>query len=84
MKERKIMTSNEGPDKNVIILQPPMCFTCDNARTFVQAFDQALTEVENKATEVSQETSDSIQVCILNKVRDKELGMLNVTICRSY
>ncbi|XP_060568029.1 5-phosphohydroxy-L-lysine phospho-lyase-like isoform X1 [Ruditapes philippinarum] len=73
LKERKVITSNEGPDKNVIIFQPPMCFTCDNARTAVQALDQALTEVENEATQVSQESNDTIQVplSILTGIKHK-------------
>lgn len=58
------MTSNEGPDKNVIIFLPPMCFTCDNARTAVQAVDMALTEVEESASQVNQDGNDSIQVNI--------------------
>lgn len=68
LKERKIMTSNEGPDKNVIIFMPPMCFTCDNARTAVQAFDEALREVEQKASEVSAEVPLSILTGTKNKL----------------
>lgn len=58
------MTSNEGPDKNVIIFQPPMCFTCDNARTAVKAFDEALSEVETEATRAVQESNSDITVPI--------------------
>lgn len=52
------MTSNEGPDKNVIIFQPPLCFTCDNARTAVKAFDEALREVEDESTRVTDSSGD--------------------------
>lgn len=58
------MTSNEGPDKNVIIFQPPLCFTCDNARTAVKAFDEALAEVEEDASRAQQEGGTMIQVPI--------------------
>lgn len=58
------MTANEGPDKNVILLLPPMCFTCDNARHLVQAFDKTLSDIEKEALEVQQGlgTSESIEV----------------------
>ncbi|KAK3089803.1 hypothetical protein FSP39_006659 [Pinctada imbricata] len=46
LKEQKIIVANEGPEKNVMLILPPMCFTCDNARCVVQAFDTALTEIE--------------------------------------
>lgn len=59
-----MMTSNEGPDKNVIIFQPPMCFTCDNARTAVKAFDEALTEVEEEASRSGHDTNSDITVPI--------------------
>ena len=50
MKQKKILVSNDGPLKNVVILTPPLCFTCENARTFIQAFDQCLTNIENSAS----------------------------------
>ncbi len=46
MKELKIIVPNEGPDKNVITLTPPMCFTHDNARHVVDALDRCLSEIE--------------------------------------
>ena len=47
MKEEKIIVANEGPDKNVIALTPPMCFTTDNARRVVRALDRCLSEIES-------------------------------------
>lgn len=47
MKEEKIIVANEGLDKNVIALTPPMCFTTDNARRVVQALDRCLSEIES-------------------------------------
>ena len=47
MKEEKIIVANEGLDKNVIALTPPMCFTTDNARRVVQVLDRCLSEIES-------------------------------------
>ena len=52
LKAKKLITSNEGPDKNVIIFQPPLCFTCENAVTAVRLVDEALTEVEEEDRQV--------------------------------
>ncbi|KAK7111388.1 5-phosphohydroxy-L-lysine phospho-lyase-like isoform X1 [Littorina saxatilis] len=52
MKENKIIIANDGPEKNVMIMTPPMCFTLDNARRVVQVFDQALRDIENDAASV--------------------------------
>ncbi|XP_052265743.1 5-phosphohydroxy-L-lysine phospho-lyase-like isoform X2 [Dreissena polymorpha] len=62
MKERKFMMANEGPDKNVIIFQPPMCFTCENALTVAKALDQALAEVEEDDLRVNSGSNLNIQV----------------------
>ncbi|XP_076457341.1 5-phosphohydroxy-L-lysine phospho-lyase-like [Babylonia areolata] len=52
LKENKIIMANDGLDKNVMVMMPPMCFTLDNARRVLQAFDQALREIENDAARV--------------------------------
>ncbi|XP_013382484.1 5-phosphohydroxy-L-lysine phospho-lyase [Lingula anatina] len=46
LKQEKIIISNEGPDKNVMAITPPMCFTADNAQRLIQAFDHALADIE--------------------------------------
>lgn len=51
LKENKIIIANEGQDKNVMLITPPLCFTCDNARHIVQAIDTALAEIEKGASE---------------------------------
>lgn len=71
MKEKKIIISNEGPDKNVMCLIPPMCFTCENARRVIQAMDIALSDIEKGASEVGLTTatsssSDQCEVVPLN------------------
>ena len=52
MKENRIIIANDGPEKNVMMMTPPMCFTLDNARRVVQVFDQALRDIENDAARV--------------------------------
>ncbi|XP_064594469.1 5-phosphohydroxy-L-lysine phospho-lyase-like [Liolophura sinensis] len=49
MKEEKIIVAYEGPERNVIFLTPPMCFTCDNARRLVQTFHRVLETIERGA-----------------------------------
>ncbi|XP_025102350.1 5-phosphohydroxy-L-lysine phospho-lyase-like isoform X4 [Pomacea canaliculata] len=49
MKENKIIIAYDGLEKNVMVMTPPMCFTCDNAHHVVQVFDQLLQEIENEA-----------------------------------
>ncbi|XP_069123550.1 5-phosphohydroxy-L-lysine phospho-lyase-like isoform X1 [Argopecten irradians] len=51
LKEGKVLIANDGPDKNVMYISPPMCFTCDNARQVVQAFDLALAAIEQSTLE---------------------------------
>jgi 4-aminobutyrate aminotransferase-like enzyme len=46
---KKIIIANEGQEKNVMIITPPLCFTCDNARRVIQSIDTALTEIEKGA-----------------------------------
>ncbi|XP_046584769.1 5-phosphohydroxy-L-lysine phospho-lyase-like isoform X1 [Haliotis rubra] len=52
MKEQRILIANDGEDQNVIVLTPPMCFTCDNARQVIQVFDKALRDIETGAVSV--------------------------------
>ncbi|CAG5121673.1 unnamed protein product [Candidula unifasciata] len=52
MKEKKIIVGIEGPDKNVIVLLPPLCFTIDNARFVVQTFSEVLASIESEAASV--------------------------------
>ena len=57
LKEQKIIISNTGPEKNVMTILAPMCFTCDNARRVVQAFDMALMDIEKGASTGITETA---------------------------
>lgn len=70
LKEQKIIVANDGPNKNVMMIQPPMCFTCDNARRVVQAFDLALADIEkgtsNKPLDQSEDGKMNIPLNILS------------------
>lgn len=44
MKEEKVIVATQGEERNVIALTPPLCFTLDNARRVVEAFDKAFTK----------------------------------------
>ena len=46
MKERKVLVNVGGIYKNVVTLTPPLCFTLDNAQTFVKTLDELLEEIE--------------------------------------
>ncbi|XP_062589545.1 5-phosphohydroxy-L-lysine phospho-lyase-like isoform X2 [Saccostrea cucullata] len=82
LKEQKIIIANEGPDKNVMTLLPPMCFTCDNARRVVQAFDLALADIEkgagNKPLAQSEDTKMNVPLNILSGLGSSTgLGILD-------
>uniref|UniRef100_K1R5C6 Alanine--glyoxylate aminotransferase 2-like 1 n=1 Tax=Magallana gigas TaxID=29159 RepID=K1R5C6_MAGGI len=70
LKEQKIIVANDGPNKNVMMILPPMCFTCDNARRVVQAFDLALADIEkgtsNKPLDQSEDGKMNIPLNILS------------------
>ncbi|ESO87374.1 hypothetical protein LOTGIDRAFT_81966, partial [Lottia gigantea] len=46
MKAENIIIAHDGPDSNIVILTPPLCFNCDNARRVIQAFDNILRSIE--------------------------------------
>jgi len=47
MKQEKIIIANQGPDKNILTMCPPMCFTVENARRVISTVDRCLTEIES-------------------------------------
>jgi hypothetical protein len=53
-----------------MILLPPMCFTCDNARRVVQAFNLALSDIEkgtsNKRLGQSEDSKMNVPLNILS------------------
>ncbi|XP_077999080.1 5-phosphohydroxy-L-lysine phospho-lyase-like [Glandiceps talaboti] len=56
MKEDHILISNIGPDKNVLKIEPPLCFTVDNATQLIDTLDMVLTEIECQQGLVSDTT----------------------------
>lgn len=48
MKEERIILAVQGPERNVIIITPPLCFTLENARTLIQVFDKVLFKLETE------------------------------------
>ena len=45
---------------NIIALTPPLCFTLDNARRVIEAFDKALTKVNQMEEDPQDAPSTSI------------------------
>ncbi|XP_005100294.1 5-phosphohydroxy-L-lysine phospho-lyase isoform X1 [Aplysia californica] len=60
LKEKKIIIGIEGGDKNVLVMLPPLCFTTDNARHVVQAFSEALANIESEAARVGLTNREEI------------------------
>uniref|UniRef100_F6QYU1 Ethanolamine-phosphate phospho-lyase n=1 Tax=Ornithorhynchus anatinus TaxID=9258 RepID=F6QYU1_ORNAN len=46
MKEKRILLSADGPNRNVLKIKPPMCFTKENAKLMVEKLDETLTALE--------------------------------------
>jgi 4-aminobutyrate aminotransferase-like enzyme/Ser/Thr protein kinase RdoA (MazF antagonist)/murein DD-endopeptidase MepM/ murein hydrolase activator NlpD len=44
MKERGVLLSADGPDRNVIKIKPPLCFSTEDAERLVRELDGVLTE----------------------------------------
>ena len=47
LKQDNILIANEGPDKNVLLLTPPMCFSIPDAEHVIQKVDKYLLEIES-------------------------------------
>lgn len=45
MKEENIIMANEGENRNILMVMPPMCFSQENASTLSQKLDKVLTEL---------------------------------------
>ncbi|KAI9551763.1 hypothetical protein GHT06_022099 [Daphnia sinensis] len=44
LKEQKVIVATQGEERNVIAMTPPLCFTLENARRVIGAFDNAFTK----------------------------------------
>lgn len=59
MKEKNIIIGIEGPDKNVMVMLPPLCFTMDNARHVVKTLSECLAAIETDAASVGLTNSNA-------------------------
>lgn len=41
-----MIVATQGEERNVIALTPPLCFTLDNARRVIEAFDKAFSKID--------------------------------------
>ena len=57
LRSEKVILAAEGPDKNVLIITPPLCFTCENARRLVASLDSVVTELEKDWNSLTDRTS---------------------------
>ncbi|KAK2704160.1 ethanolamine-phosphate phospho-lyase-like [Artemia franciscana] len=48
MKAEKILLISQGPDHNVLVITPPMCFTTENARRFLRSFESVLAAIQSE------------------------------------
>lgn len=49
MKEEYVLIANEGNNKNILMIMPPMCFTQENAVHLSQKIDKVLSEVPSQS-----------------------------------
>lgn len=57
MREEYVILANEGSERNVLMVMPPMCFTQENATTLVQRLDKVLSELPKHHESKEEETS---------------------------
>ena len=58
MKENNIIMGHDTVFKNVIIIVPPMCFTCENAHRVIITMDKVLKAIEEE-DDYNLDSSDS-------------------------
>lgn len=51
MKESFILLSADGPDRNVLKMKPPMCFSKENCDEFITKLHEILTDIESSESE---------------------------------
>lgn len=49
MRSREIIVSIDGEMDNVIVMFPPLCFSRENAKTFLSVLDEAMTAIEERS-----------------------------------
>jgi len=76
LKQERIIISARGPEKNVMQIQPPLCFTIENARHLINVFDRVLTEIEADPPTKRQPKTHSLGPGVSSNV----LGMLQIPL----
>lgn len=57
MREEYVILANEGSERNVLMLMPPMCFTQENAVSLIQRLDKVLSELPKHRVSKEEESS---------------------------
>jgi len=73
LKDKRILVGIESPDKNVVVLTPPLCFTLDNARHLIETFDLVLTQLEKSGDEdLTPEPSLPLPIGLIGLTNDED------------
>ena len=57
MREEYVILANEGYERNILMVMPPMCFTQENAISLVQRLDKVLSELPQHKVSKEEESS---------------------------
>lgn len=57
MREEYVILANEGQERNVLMVMPPMCFTQENAVSLIQRLDKVLSELPKHRISKEEESS---------------------------
>ena len=51
MKDKRIIVAVEGKNRNIIYILPPMCFSQQNAKIFIEQLDVVISELGEEVLE---------------------------------
>lgn len=74
MREEYVILANEGNERNVLMLMPPMCFTQDNATSLVQRLDKVLCELPKP--QVPKEETGLLSYNMVTGMCEGRLGII--------
>lgn len=57
MREEYVIMANEGYERNILMVMPPMCFSQENATNLVQRLDKVLSELPKHPESKEEESS---------------------------
>ncbi|XP_045121103.1 5-phosphohydroxy-L-lysine phospho-lyase-like isoform X1 [Portunus trituberculatus] len=75
MREEYVILANEGQERNILMVMPPMCFTQENAISLIQRLDKVLTELP-KHRILKEEESSLLSYRILPGICEGRLGII--------